>query len=181
MCLVDRAAGDKIIGVVNPCSTLPKVARCQRADGITDAGIITLELSQFVPITINFDAGSGSPSTYTESGLTVTTLHPSGSRHLHLGFNDGLLNHAGCCSSPYLFDMGGQPFTVVRLDVITSAGFGSSGTHAFTRSSGAVETILPVPGTTHEFPSSGWQNITEFTWGATGFMSIDNLVIEVPQ
>ncbi len=138
---------------------------------LTDVGLITM--SEFTAVTITFDAGSGSPPSYTESGLTVV----SGQDHLHLGDNslDGspdLYNHSGCCSTPYEFTFGGAPFGVVSLDIVNLP----SGTHTFTSSSGAVE-IVAGPGV-HVFSASGWTGITSFRWDATGNMMIDDLVIE---
>ena len=127
-----------------------------------------------VATTITFDACSGAPPSYSESGLTVI----SGQLRL-LCFNFGgdpsndLLNAGGCCFTPYTFSFGGAPFDVVSLDVVADF-FGS---HTFTSSDGAVET--PVGIGTHTFPAAGWTGITSFRWDETGQMSIDNLVIEV--
>ena len=142
-------------------------------DGLTDAGILTL--IPVTAITINFDAGIGSPRTYTESGMTVTSLQT----HLHFGDSGGdpsvdLLNHSGCCSTPYQFDLGGPSFSVVALDVVADS---SSGT-IFTSSLGAVEMVSGNG--PHAFPAVGWQGITSFQWNVpSGQMAIDNLVIEI--
>ncbi len=130
-------------------------------------------------VTINFDAGSGSPVSYTESGVTVTSLYPS-SPHLHLGNYAGdpsgdLFNHSSCCSQPFEFDMGGVTFSVSQLDVLLH-----SGSANFVSSAGAS---IGVPGTgTLAFPASGWTNITSFRWNQfSGSTVIDNLVIHQNQ
>ena len=129
-------------------------------------------------LTITFDTGSGSQSTYTEQGLTVTSLHSSSSNHLHLGDNAGdpsidLFNHTDCCSTPYQFDFGGAPFTFVSVDILSN-----SGSANFTSSSGAVQTITGTG--TLALPSTGWTNITSFDWNQlSGLTTIDNLVIQV--
>ncbi len=134
-------------------------------------GAYTLCVSAIgVPVatTITFDAGSGSPPSYTEAGVTVRSLQT----RLHLG-GGRLSNHSGGCSTPYEFDFGGAPFTVVSLDVISH-----SGSARFTSSAGAV---VNVGGTgTITFPSSGWTNITSFRWDQfSGSTLIDNLVLEL--
>lgn len=129
--------------------------------GITDVGIIIL--TPRIQISINFDAGSGTPPSYFESGLTVTSLQT------HLHFSGGALrNHTGCCSTPYEFTFGGAPFSVVSLDVV-------SGSQSFVSAEGATEVTAGLG--THTFPLTGWQDITSFRWNATGSSIIDNLVI----
>ena len=117
-------------------------------------------------ITINFDAGVGEPSSYTESGLTVTSLDA----HLHF-FGDGKLsNHVGCCSTPYEFEMGGAEFTVVSVDA-----FDLSGSNQFISSSGEDEELSAG---TNTFVS-GFAGITSFKWSSPNQGSIDNLVITI--
>jgi hypothetical protein len=126
-----------------------------------------------IPITITFDAGFGSPPSYTESGMTIVSRQD----HLHMGDqnSDGspdLLNHSGCCSTPYQFTFeGGAPFSVVTVDVVSVSGTGS-----FTSSSGVV---VPITGPgTITFDPAGWSNITSFSWDQpSGDAIIDNLFI----
>lgn len=133
-------------------------------------------VKNFVPVTINFNAGSGSPRSYTESGLSIT----SGQDHLHMGDQNGdgspdLLNHSGCCSTPYTFTFGGQPFSVLSMDVVGGSGIGSE---TFTSSTGAIS--KPTTKGTFTFDANGWTNITSFTWDQpSGDFIIDNLVLAV--
>ena len=133
-------------------------------------------VKNFVPVTINFNAGSGSPRSYTESGLSIT----SGQDHLHMGDQNGdgspdLLNHSSCCSTPYTFTFGGQPFSVLSMDVVGGSGIGSG---TFTSSTGAIS--KPTTKGTFTFDANGWTNITSFTWDQPiGDFIIDNLVLAV--
>src|SRR5262245_49192385 len=107
-------------------------------------------------VTVSFDAGSGQPPSYTESGLTVAPVVGS-ENHVHLGDNDGntspdLMLHPGCCSTPYRFTYSGGAFSVAQLDFVLLGG-----THTFTASSGAVES--PGASGTVVFPSAGWLGI----------------------
>src|SRR6185369_4622413 len=118
-----------------------------------------------IAITVNFDAGSGQPPSYTESGLTVAPVVGS-ENHVHLGDNGGspspdLMLHPGCCSTPYRFTYTGGAFSVAQLD-FTLLG----GTHTFTASSGAVES--PGASGILSFPSAGWLGITSFEWHDAG-------------
>jgi hypothetical protein len=146
--------------------------------GVVTSGFM---VKNFVPVTITFNAGSGTPHNYTEQGLTVT----SGQDHIHLEYKgtDGttaLLNHNSCCSTPYTFSMGGEPFSVVSMDVVgdnkrSGPGLGHG---TFTSSTGATAT--PTALGTFTFDTSGWTNITSFTWDQpSGDLVIDNLVLAV--
>lgn len=133
-------------------------------------------------ITITFDAGTGFPVVYSESGMTVRSLFPSGA-HLHLLEGPFLLNHGGCCSEPYEFDFGGEPFTPLSFEIFGA--FGAFGTHIFTSSQGASFAVTS-PGTVN-FPAAGWTGITSFRWSVPSTFdsaAMDNLVlslgIEVP-
>ena len=129
--------------------------------------------------TVTFDAGAGAPLCYTEAGMTVCSQVSGG--HLHLGDNDGngspdLANHGGgCCSSPYAFDLGSAPFTLVGFEFVYA-----DGTHTFTSSSGATLVVTSSGPVT--FPAAGWSGITSFTWDVTGGGAgvrdgiVDNLV-----
>jgi len=134
--------------------------------------------SPAVAVTVNFDAGSGQPPNYTESGITVAPVVGS-ENHVHLGDNDGnlspdLMLHPGCCSTPYRFTYSGGAFSVAQLDFVLIGG-----THTFTASSGAVES--PGASGTVVFPSAGWNGITSFDWHDAGTQFseqgvVDNLV-----
>ncbi|MHC4432793.1 MAG: hypothetical protein ACYTBS_13210 [Planctomycetota bacterium] len=101
--------------------------------------------------------------------MTVTSVYPF-SAHVHLG-GGVLLNHSGCCSTPYQFDMGGASFSVVSVDIVSMSVAGS-----FTSSAG---TVTPSGTGTLAFPAS-WTNITSFQWNQpSGSMNIDNLCIQV--
>jgi hypothetical protein len=131
-------------------------------DGTFTSGF---EVVEAIPILINFNAGFGAPRSYSESGLSIV------SRQDHLHMSSNLMNHDGCCSTPYQFTFGGAPFTVVSLDVLNNFGSGS-----FTSSSGAVVAI-GGPGTI-TFDPAGWTNITSFNWDQPlGQATIDNLQI----
>lgn len=138
-----------------------------RKGNVMGTGTLTsgFEIVKFVPITINFNAGSGAPRSYTESGLTVT----SGQDHLHMAGN--LLNHSSCCSTPYTFVFaGGAPFSVLSFDIVGGGG----GT--FTSSKGGIAT--PTGSGTVTFGTAAWTNITSFSWDQPApSMTIDNLVI----
>ncbi len=124
-------------------------------------------------VTIDFDAGSGNPVSYTESGMTVTAL--SG----NLGFFGGFL----IIDAPrtFEFDFGGTSFTVLSVDFNLQEGI------IFTSSDGAVEEICLSPSCgqisgTHVFPAAGWTSITFFTLNMPSGETvafIDNLVVEL--
>ncbi len=59
---------------------------------VIDSGVNTV---------MGFDTLYGNPGSYTEDGMTVTSLYP-GSAHLH-DYGDDIYNHSGCCSTPYEF------------------------------------------------------------------------------
>ncbi len=141
-----------------------------------------MSVSSAQTITINFNALTGTPFSYTESGMTVTSLwpNPSDNPHLHAGFNSGDLTndlhiHANCCSPPYGFSLGGTPFTVVSVLVLNvSSGYRGN----FVSSASATQTI--TGNGTINFPATGWTGITSFIWNAfDGTADIDNLVIRI--
>jgi hypothetical protein len=120
--------------------------------------------SRATATTVTFDAGSGIALSYTEAGITVTP-DVSGF-YLTLGDNDGnsspdLLNHPGCCSTPYRFTYSGGVFSLGKFDFVLN-----SGTHTFTSSLGAV--VTPSSSGVVTLPASGWTGITNFTWHAPG-------------
>jgi len=127
--------------------------------------------------TITFDAGSGFPPSYTESGIIVTIVPPA--THLHLDEGPNLLAHTGE-SSPYEFkktDL--SAFTVFSLDIVTVGIPDPTGTGDFVASPGGA--VEPRPGAlgTLIFPAAGWTGITSFRWNESrlGNTTIDNLVI----
>jgi len=145
------------------------------------------------PATITFDAGSGTPHCYTESGMTVCAavgLPPSATDStLTLGDNDGDtspdLDNAGDDDvKVYTFSLGGAPFKVVSFDFVNDP---SNAPATFTPFKPGSESccddfnqydsgvVMPDP--------SGWSGITSFTWttyGAqTGPQVMDNLAIVV--
>lgn len=120
---------------------------------------------------MTFDGSSGSPVSYSEAGMTVTTVHPSSSHHIHL---DGtrLFNHGNCCSTPYEFTTGGT-FTLDSLDV---SRFTLNSNATFVASPGGASITVTGNGTI-TFPSVGWSNITSFRWDQSiGTTYIDNVV-----
>ena len=129
------------------------------------------EIVEFVPVTITFDNATGSPPSYTESGLTVT----SGQDHIHLD-TGALSNHSSCCSTPYTFKLADDAhFSVLSFQVVGGSGIGSG---TFASSSGGL--ITPSAVGTVTLSGAAWTNITSFTWDQpVGDMSIDNLVISV--
>jgi hypothetical protein len=105
--------------------------------------------------TVTFNAGSGIALSYTEAGMTITP-DVSGF-YLTLGDNDGntspdLLNHPGCCSTPYRFTYSGGVFSLGKFDFVLTGG-----THTFTSSLGAIVT----PGSTGAvtLSAAGWLGI----------------------
>lgn len=124
-------------------------------------------------VTLEFTA-SGSPPSYSESGVIVESLYPDSSAHVHMR-ETSLLNHSGCCSTPYRFRReDGAAFTVVSMDVLSI-----SGSHSLISDTDAA-IDLTAPGTL-TFPAAGWTNIRSFQWAAGGSSlaegSIDKLVI----
>jgi VCBS repeat-containing protein len=65
--------------------------------GITESAVINSGVSE----TMGFDSLVGAPGSYTEDGMTVTSLYPSSS-HIH-DYGDDIRNHGSCCSTPYEF------------------------------------------------------------------------------
>ena len=127
-------------------------------------------------ITMNFNAGSGTPPSYTEAGITFLSLYGGG--HVHLGDNNGdgspdIMNHSGCCSTPYRLTVGANvQFTLISMQ---------------------VKQVSSPPGTFYVFPSgasvtinstglftfpAGFANVTEVRWQQdAGQTVIDNMII----
>ncbi|MFQ5417532.1 MAG: FG-GAP-like repeat-containing protein, partial [Myxococcota bacterium] len=146
-------------------------------DGVDDgvevaAGTNPLDPLSFPGFVIDFDAGVGSPITYSEQGVTFTALNAAPSAHLHLGNNRGdpspdLLNHSGCCSTPYEITSIGN-FCLLSLEVV-----GGTNPGTFT-SDTATAVVVPNTVGTFNFPV-GFCGVT-FTWEqAAGDLAIDDL------
>jgi hypothetical protein len=113
---------------------------------------------------MTFNTFSGAPS-YSENGLTVTTLFPGGHLHLDNGFD--LYNHdGGCCSDPYQFTKtGGGNFNFDSFYVNNA--FGNM---TFTTNNGDVHTVLS--GFTGLVTlSSLFDNVSSVTWDVDFFGS----------
>lgn len=152
-----------------------EAAVTDRAGNALGAGAFVsgFEVIEAVPVLVNFNAGFGAPRSYTESGLSILSRQD----HVHFGNFGGdassdLMNHSGCCSTPYQFTFaGGAPFTLVSLDLVQAFGAGT-----FTSSSGATVSITGTGPIT--FDPAGWSNITSFSWDQpSGQAAIDNLLI----
>ena len=118
--------------------------------GFANAGLIT------------FDAGTGTPASYTENGLTVLSAY-TGSNHLH--FSSGALyNHGNCCSTPYKFELvSGDLFDLVSFDIRALSGIGIS---SLTASNG---TTLAISATAQTYNlSSDWENLSWVSWHIAG-------------
>ena len=134
--------------------------------------------------TIDFNAvlagTEEAPSSYTESGLTMTMTNPV-NPHMHtsvgntLDADGAVMIHGGDGAEQASFDMSGAEFDVISFDLSPTTV--SLGSNVFTASSGATLTVTTAG--TVVLPA-GWTGITSFTWvistGAQGVM--DNLVID---
>ncbi len=137
------------------------------------------------PITITFDAGSGTQHCYTESGVTVCAFRVFAPDYVilgdvTLGDNDGdsspdLMNyHANSGDLVYVFSMGGALFAVTGFDFNDL-----SGEHYFQNSNGSS---MYVSSSGHVTPDSmEWSYIRSFTWVANDGDSpggvMDNLTL----
>jgi len=150
------------------------------------------------PITITFDAGSGTPHCFTESGVTVCAtvgLPPSATDStLTLGDNDGdtspdLANEGDADVKVYTFSAGGAPFKVVSFDFVNDPMNGTATFKPFRpgdenfcddfeqQDTGTVviDNVAPDP--------TQWSGITSFTLTTFGVQSgpqvMDNLSIVI--
>ena len=108
------------------CADAPTDTSEQNDEGIIPSGPFVSFSHATGPgcVTVDFDAGSGFPLSYTESGIIATSLYPT-SPHLHLDGVGFLFNHSFCCSTPYEFKrVDGAAFTVASLDVVGGSGTG---------------------------------------------------------
>ncbi len=118
-------------------------------------------------VTIRFVGPLTTPTSYTESGLTVRTLGTQ------LLLNNGVLTNQLGANGPYRFDIGGAPFTVLGLDVVTT-----SGPAAFVTDQGRILNVSTSGPVT--FPAAAWTNVAFFDWRqVSGTMRIDNLRIQL--
>ena len=128
--------------------------------------------------TMTFNGTSGSPASYSEDGLTVTTLFPGGHLHLSSGF-DLYIHDGGCCSAPYQFTKtGGGAFNFDSIWVDQA-----SGDNTFTTNNGDSFVVLGGFTGLVNF-SSLFDNVTFVTWKPTfrGSGSIDNVTSsDVPE
>lgn len=123
---------------------------------------------------MTFNTFSNAPS-YSENGLTVTTLFSGGHLHLDSGFD--LFNHdGGCCSDPYQFTKtGGGNFSFDSFYVN-----GAFGDMTFTTNNGDVYTVSN--GFTGLVTlSSLFDNVSSVTWDVafSGSGSIDNVTFDL--
>ena len=141
------------------------------------------------PVTINFDAGSGTPHCYTESGLTVcaSKLSPPADGTLTLGDNDGdtspdLNNQGDADGLVYTFSVGGQPFAVTSFDFAADPGNGHPGTFHAYKGDELQDFFDPDNGVVTPDPAF-WSGLTSFTWTVPGpepgANVLDNLAIVI--
>ncbi|HEY2387339.1 MAG TPA: hypothetical protein VGK30_10280 [Candidatus Binatia bacterium] len=141
------------------------------------------------PVTITFDAGSGTPHCYTESGLTVcaSKISPPTDGTLTLGDNDGntspdLSNQGDADGLVYTFSMGGQPFAVTSFDFAADPGNGDPGTFRSFKGGDVQDFIQPDNGVVTPDPAY-WSGLTSVTWTLLGPQPgpnvLDNLAIVV--
>lgn len=143
---------------------------------LTYSGLLSTAANA-TPITVNFDAGSGFPLSYTESGLTVVSKFPTSGPHLHLGNNGGdasgdILNHGSCCSTPYEFTFAGGAFDFIGFDFI---GFSFGSLSTFMASNGNSFTLGSSDPLGTFLAPVGFTNITSLLWTvSSGSLVIDN-------
>ncbi len=127
--------------------------------------------------TANFDGQSFNfPPSYSEAGITFTSLYPGG--HVHLGGYqaDTIYNHnGGCCTDPIqITQFGGGAFTLNSLFVVFD-----NGPTTFVGSNAATYTILGGDvGTTVNFGNL-FAGVTYVNWNTDSFgdSEIDNVTI----
>ena len=113
---------------------------------IIDSGVNTV---------VGFDTLTGFPGSYTEDNMTVTSLYP-GSAHLH-DSGDDILNHSGCCSTPYEFTYNNAGDTSFSLQSITNV----SGSGLWTSSAGGSQ-FVAATGTVNF--GSDFENVEWVRW-----------------
>lgn len=121
--------------------------------------------------TATFTTGGGSPASYTEAGITFTSLYPGG--HVHLTGSEIFNHDGGCCTNPIQITAGGT-FTLSSLDVTFFSGSGS-----FVGSNAAVYTVT---GTGSINFGSLFAGVSSVMWNSNdtssfGQMNIDNVTV----
>src|SRR6185436_153113 len=126
-------------------------------------------------VIVRFSNGSGTPVSYEEAGVKVTSLYPS-SPHLHFEYGPLLYNHDDCCSTPYEFRLTlNAPFGP-RFRVFQATFKDLSGTHFFSTSRAGRVPFVPRNGVI-SFPQE-FNDIESFRWHVeTGSGKLDDLVI----
>jgi len=120
---------------------------------------------------MTFDGAFGNPLSYTEVGMTVTSLH--GDAHLHLGDNV-LFNDLS--STPFRFTLEGKEFDFVGFEVISLSGGGVTHWTTNLMTSESDKIVVNNGGVHHEFETNPlFQGVTWVEWEQqTGQMTIDN-------
>ena len=125
--------------------------------------------------TATFTGASGYPTSYSEAGMTFTSLYSGGGGHVHLGdypYTDTIRNHdGGCCTTPIeITQTGGGAFTLSSLDIIFD-----SGVTTFVGSNAAVYT---VSGTGYVSFGTLFAGVTSVMWNAADTSSFGDSVID---
>ena len=122
--------------------------------------------------TATFDGQFGNPVSYTEDGITFTSLYPaSGGEHVHLGdiSTDAIANHSGCCTDPINITFSGGTFTLTSLDILYD-----DGPTMFTGSNAATFTVF---GLGHVEFGSLFAGVTSVLWSTTSQSVSDNVTV----
>jgi len=123
--------------------------------------------------TATFDGQFGNPVSYTEDGITFTSLYPAGgSEHVHLGdyWTDTIANHVDCCTNPIDITFSGGTFTLTSLDILYDDGRPTM----FIGSNAATYT---VSGLGHVEFGSLFAGVTSVLWTTTGQSVADNVTV----
>jgi hypothetical protein len=123
--------------------------------------------------TATFDGQFANPLSYTEDGITFTSLYPGGGgEHVHLGdyWTDAIANHGGCCTDPINITFSGGTFTLTSLDILYDDGRPTM----FTGSNAATFT---VSGLGHVEFGSLFAGVTSVLWSTTGQSMADNVTV----
>ncbi len=124
--------------------------------------------------TATFTGASGSPLSYSEAGITFTSLFGPGG-HVHLGdfLPDTIANHnGGCCTDPIeITKTGGGAFTLSSMLIVDD-----SGPTTFVGSNAAVYTVT---GTGFVSFGSLFAGVTSVMWNTdfSGHSVIDDVTI----
>ena len=145
---------------------------------------LTLTAGQANAVTMTFDlpgANSG-PITYTEQGITISSLQPSGHIFIDDNNSDGSFDlygeNANGFSSTYKFELGSGTMTLDYLSVVGTLGGLGNGTFtsnlggSFTLNSLGIFNVTSLSST----EQAKWMGITTFYWDQpSGGLSIDNI------